>query len=76
VDRITFTGESGTAPAIARAAAANLVPVSLELAARAPTSSSTTPSSQRGRLVDPGHLQQRRPGSAWPDHGCTSRAAR
>jgi aminomuconate-semialdehyde/2-hydroxymuconate-6-semialdehyde dehydrogenase len=31
VDRITFTGESGTGKTIARAAAANLVPVSLEL---------------------------------------------
>ncbi|UGQ15680.1 aldehyde dehydrogenase [Yinghuangia sp. ASG 101] len=31
VDRITFTGESGTGRAIARAAAANLTPVSLEL---------------------------------------------
>jgi aminomuconate-semialdehyde/2-hydroxymuconate-6-semialdehyde dehydrogenase len=31
VDRITFTGESGTGRAIARAASANLVPVSLEL---------------------------------------------
>ena len=31
VDRITFTGESGTGRVIARAAAANLVPVSLEL---------------------------------------------
>ncbi len=31
VDRITFTGESSTGRAIARAAAANLVPVSLEL---------------------------------------------
>ncbi|EFC81437.1 aldehyde dehydrogenase [Parafrankia sp. EUN1f] len=31
VDRITFTGESGTGRAIAAAAAANLVPVSLEL---------------------------------------------
>jgi aminomuconate-semialdehyde/2-hydroxymuconate-6-semialdehyde dehydrogenase len=31
VDRITFTGESGTGKIIARAAAANLVPVSLEL---------------------------------------------
>src|SRR6185437_7847908 len=31
VDRITFTGESGTGKAIAAAAAANLVPVSLEL---------------------------------------------
>jgi aminomuconate-semialdehyde/2-hydroxymuconate-6-semialdehyde dehydrogenase len=31
VDRITFTGESGTGRIIARAAAANLVPVSLEL---------------------------------------------
>lgn len=31
VDRITFTGESGTGRIIARAAAANLTPVSLEL---------------------------------------------
>jgi aminomuconate-semialdehyde/2-hydroxymuconate-6-semialdehyde dehydrogenase len=31
VDRITFTGESGTGKTIAAAAAANLVPVSLEL---------------------------------------------
>ncbi|NBM16125.1 aldehyde dehydrogenase [Streptomyces sp. GC420] len=31
VDRITFTGESGTGRVIARAAAANLTPVSLEL---------------------------------------------
>jgi aminomuconate-semialdehyde/2-hydroxymuconate-6-semialdehyde dehydrogenase len=31
VDRITFTGESGTGRIIARAASANLVPVSLEL---------------------------------------------
>lgn len=31
VDRITFTGESGTGRAISRAAAANLTPVSLEL---------------------------------------------
>ncbi|MGB5150181.1 MAG: aldehyde dehydrogenase [Mycobacterium sp.] len=31
VDRITFTGESGTGRAIARAAAGNLTPVSLEL---------------------------------------------
>ena len=31
VDRITFTGESGTGKVIARAASANLVPVSLEL---------------------------------------------
>jgi hypothetical protein len=31
VDRITFTGESATGRVIARAAAANLVPVSLEL---------------------------------------------
>ncbi len=31
VDRITFTGESGTGRVIARAASANLVPVSLEL---------------------------------------------
>ncbi|OUS79716.1 aldehyde dehydrogenase [Rhodococcus sp. NCIMB 12038] len=31
IDRITFTGESGTGRVIARAAAANLVPVSLEL---------------------------------------------
>jgi aminomuconate-semialdehyde/2-hydroxymuconate-6-semialdehyde dehydrogenase len=31
VDRITFTGESGTGRAIARAASANLIPVSLEL---------------------------------------------
>jgi aminomuconate-semialdehyde/2-hydroxymuconate-6-semialdehyde dehydrogenase len=31
VDRITFTGESGTGKIIARAASANLVPVSLEL---------------------------------------------
>lgn len=31
VDRITFTGESGTGRAIARAASANLTPVSLEL---------------------------------------------
>jgi aminomuconate-semialdehyde/2-hydroxymuconate-6-semialdehyde dehydrogenase len=31
VDRITFTGESGTGRAIARAAAANLTPVSFEL---------------------------------------------
>lgn len=31
VDRITFTGESGTGRIIARAAAANLAPVSLEL---------------------------------------------
>jgi aminomuconate-semialdehyde/2-hydroxymuconate-6-semialdehyde dehydrogenase len=31
VDRITFTGESGTGKTIARAAAANLIPVSLEL---------------------------------------------
>jgi len=31
VDRITFTGESGTGRTIARAAAANLTPVSLEL---------------------------------------------
>lgn len=31
VDRITFTGESGTGRVIARAAAAHLVPVSLEL---------------------------------------------
>ncbi|MGI5500863.1 aldehyde dehydrogenase [Lentzea sp. CA-135723] len=31
VDRITFTGESGTGKAIARAAAANLTPVSFEL---------------------------------------------
>ncbi|MFI6984095.1 aldehyde dehydrogenase [Embleya sp. NPDC050154] len=31
VDRITFTGETGTGRAIARAAAANLTPVSLEL---------------------------------------------
>jgi aminomuconate-semialdehyde/2-hydroxymuconate-6-semialdehyde dehydrogenase len=31
VDRITFTGESGTGRAIMRAAAANLTPVSLEL---------------------------------------------
>ena len=31
VDRITFTGESGTGRAIARAAAAHLTPVSLEL---------------------------------------------
>lgn len=31
VDRITFTGESATGRAVARAAAANLVPVSLEL---------------------------------------------
>lgn len=31
VDRITFTGESGTGRAIAQAAAANLTPVSLEL---------------------------------------------
>jgi len=31
VDRITFTGESGTGKAISAAAAANLVPVSLEL---------------------------------------------
>lgn len=31
VDRITFTGESGTGRAIAKAAAANLIPVSLEL---------------------------------------------
>ncbi|SDR97774.1 aldehyde dehydrogenase [Agrococcus carbonis] len=31
VDRITFTGESNTGKVIARAAAANLVPVSLEL---------------------------------------------
>ncbi len=31
VDRITFTGESGTGRAIAGAAAANLIPVSLEL---------------------------------------------
>jgi aminomuconate-semialdehyde/2-hydroxymuconate-6-semialdehyde dehydrogenase len=31
VDRITFTGESGTGRAIARAAATNLTPVSLEL---------------------------------------------
>ncbi|MGP9746706.1 aldehyde dehydrogenase [Brachybacterium sp. AOP29-B2-41] len=31
VDRITFTGESSTGKVIARAAAANLVPVSLEL---------------------------------------------
>ncbi|MBF6567884.1 MAG: aldehyde dehydrogenase [Candidatus Binataceae bacterium] len=31
VDRITFTGESGTGRAIARAAAANLIPVSFEL---------------------------------------------
>jgi aminomuconate-semialdehyde/2-hydroxymuconate-6-semialdehyde dehydrogenase len=31
VDRITFTGESGTGRTIARAASANLVPVSLEL---------------------------------------------
>jgi len=31
VDRITFTGESATGRAIARAAASNLVPVSLEL---------------------------------------------
>ena len=31
VDRITFTGESGTGKTIAGAAAANLVPVSLEL---------------------------------------------
>ncbi|MEO2131134.1 MAG: aldehyde dehydrogenase [Microbacterium sp.] len=31
VDRITFTGESGTGRIIARAASANLIPVSLEL---------------------------------------------
>jgi aminomuconate-semialdehyde/2-hydroxymuconate-6-semialdehyde dehydrogenase len=31
VDRVTFTGESGTGRAIARAAGANLTPVSLEL---------------------------------------------
>lgn len=31
VDRITFTGESGTGRIIAKAAAANLIPVSLEL---------------------------------------------
>ncbi len=31
IDRITFTGESGTGRVIARAASANLVPVSLEL---------------------------------------------
>src|SRR5580700_3216233 len=31
IDRITFTGESGTGKVIARAASANLVPVSLEL---------------------------------------------
>ena len=31
IDRITFTGESATCRVIARAAAANLVPVSLEL---------------------------------------------
>ena len=31
VDRITFTGESGTGKIIAAAAAANLIPVSLEL---------------------------------------------
>lgn len=31
VDRITFTGESGTGRVIAKAAAANLIPVSLEL---------------------------------------------
>lgn len=31
VDRITFTGESGTGRTIAKAAAANLIPVSLEL---------------------------------------------
>ena len=31
MDRITFTGESATGRVIARAAAANLVPVSLEL---------------------------------------------
>jgi acyl-CoA reductase-like NAD-dependent aldehyde dehydrogenase len=31
IDRITFTGESGTGRAIARTAAGNLVPVSLEL---------------------------------------------
>ncbi len=31
VDRITFTGESGTGRTIAKAAAANLIPISLEL---------------------------------------------
>src|SRR6476469_2608310 len=34
VDRITFTGESGTGKTIARAAAANLAPVSLELSGK------------------------------------------
>lgn len=34
VDRITFTGESGTGRAIAAAAAANLIPVSAELGGR------------------------------------------
>lgn len=36
VDRITFTGESGTGRAISEAAARNLVPVSLELGGKGP----------------------------------------
>ncbi len=47
VDRITFTGESGTGRAIMRAASANLTPVSLELGGRAPTSCSPMPTSRR-----------------------------
>ena len=49
VDKIAFTGSTEVGKLIVQAAAGNLKKVTLELAARAPTSCSTTPSRARSR---------------------------
>ena len=75
VDRITFTGESATGRVIAGAAAANLVPVSLELGGKG--ANIVFDDADLGNAVtwsDPRRSSATPARSAWPARGCTSSA--
>ena len=75
VDRITFTGESGTGRVIGQAAAANLTPVSFELGGKGANlvfddADLDNAVSGRSRRSSPTRAR-----SAWPARGCSSSAA-
>ena len=73
VDRITFTGESGTGAGHRPAAAANLTPVSFELGGKgANLVFDDADLDNAVALVDQGDLHATPGRSAWPARGCSS----